>query len=300
MASVDTMDVPQFDTPAPKRTKSSTDARKGFSDTIRAAPGWVTSMKDGTWKNVTTEKSKRTLFVLQAKDGGDKFCTPCSIFRARLSREQHEEPLPYDTCEDHTELSLAGSLRPLGGDCEFWCDYDTDIAAAATAFTDVRTSAIDDAFVPLLLGKPDEMAGMPGTKLKKGFGKTKKEISATLDTLWGGTGMNAEGDMVRFRRKCWNTKIDELSDPSMQQKWLTLSDERGDRVDYVNEHEPLRTGDTVLVWYRVLAQACAGNFHLSLEPKQVMRLGRGADATARGSAGLAQALAAAMQRGDEV
>ena len=54
----------------------------------------------------------------------------------------------------------------------------------------------------------------------------------------------------------------------------------------------MRTGDTVLVWYRVLAQACAGNFHLSLEPKQVMRLGRGA--------GLAASLAAAMERGEEV
>ena len=50
---------------------------------------------------------------------------------------------------------------------------------------------------------------------------------------------------------------------------------------------------------RVLAQACAGNFHVSLEPRQVMRLGRGSDGKAKGSAALAAALAQAMDRDDD-
>ena len=83
-------------------------------------------------------------------------------------------------------------------------------------------------------------------------------------------------------------------------KWLSVVDERGDTVNYVEQPQSIRTGDTVLVWYRVLAQACAGNFHLSLEPRQIMRLGRGDDAISKGSAGLAASMAAAMERGDEV
>ena len=306
MATVDQMDIPQFETaveasePPQKRGKTTGDVRKAFCEQIRAATGWFDSMKDGTWKNVTTDKSKRTLFVLQAPGGGDQFCVPGKAFNARLSRKELEEPLPYDTSDEHTELSIALSMRQLGDSNPYWTNFDEDIAAAATSFADVRMSAIENAFVPLLLGRPDEMAGMPGTKLKKGFGKTKKEISATLDTLWGGTGMNAEQNIVRFRRKCWNCSTDDLSDTGTQKKWLTVADERGDSVNYIEEHQPVRTGDTVLVWYRVLAQACAGNFHLSLEPKQVMRLGRGADGAAKGSAGLAASLAAAMERGEEV
>jgi hypothetical protein len=305
MATVDQMDIPQFETaveasePPRKRNKSASDVREAFCNQIRDATGWFDTMTAGTWKNVTTDKSKRTLFVLQAPDGGDQFCTVGKAFNARLSREELLQPLPYDTSDEHTELSVALSMRALG-DNPFWTDFDADIGKAATAFADVRMSAIENAFVPLLLSKPDEMAGMPGTKLKKGFGKTKKEIAATLDTLWGGTGMNAEGDIVRFRRKCWNCTIDNLADEGTQKKWLTVADERGDGINYIEEHQPVRTGDTVLVWYRVLAQACAGNFHLSLEPKQVMRLGRGADGAAKGSAGLAASLAAAMDRGEEV
>ena len=83
------------------------------------------------------------------------------------------------------------------------------------------------------------------------------------------------------------------------EKWLSVVDERGDPVNYLDTPDSIRTGDTVLVWYRVLAQACAGNFHLSLEARQVMRLGRGSDSTA-GSAGLAAALAAAMERNDDI
>jgi len=268
--------------------------RAAFCAQIRAAPGWFTTMQGGTWKNVTNmERSKRTLFVLQTPDGGDQFCTVGKIFRSRLSREELMAPLPYDTSDEHTELSLSLGLRPCGTN-EFWTDYDSDISDVSSCFQGLRTKAIDEAFAPLLADKPDKMPGMPDSRLKRGFGKTKKEIATSLDSVWGGTGMNGECDIANFKRKAYSTSIDDLAQPDAAAKWMHVVDERGDRVNFVEQPQSVRTGDTVLVWYRVLAQACAGNFHVSLEPRQVMRLGRGADGSTGGSAGLAAALAAAM------
>ena len=297
MASVDTMDIPQSETvePPAKRMKPSCEQ---FCERIRGATGWFNTMKNGEWKNVTTDKSRRTLFVLQTPNGGDQFCCVGKVFNARLSREELEVPLPYDTSADHTELHVSLGLRP-SGENEHWTKYDEDIKEEAEAFTDLRRQAIDSAFVPLLAEKPETMAGLPPARLKKGFGKTKKEIAAALEVMWGGTGMNGEGDIVRFKRKCFNTN--DLSDSATFMKsWLSVADERGDPINYINEHQSIRTGDTVLVWYRVLAQACAGNFHVSLEPRQVMRLGRGSDGMAKGSAGLAASLKQAIERGDEI
>ena len=94
--------------------------------------------------------------------------------------------------------------------------------------------------------------------------------------------MNGEGDIVNFKRKCYSTSIDDLSRPETRSKWLSLVDGRGDAINYIDQSQPLRAGDTVLVWYRVIAQACAGNFHVSIEPRQIMRLGRCADGMAKG------------------
>ena len=296
MASVDTMDIPQSSTvePPAKRSKPS---REQFCARIRGATGWFNTMQNGDWKNVTTDKSRRTLFVLQTPNGGDQFCCVGKVFNARLSREELEAPLPYDTSDEHTELHVSLGLRP-SGENPHWTKYDEDIVGVSEAFTGLRDKAIKDAFVPLLADKPDKMPGIPDSRLKKGFGKTKKEIAAALEVMWGGTGMNGEGDIVRFKRKCWDTTVDNLS--SAHDKWLSVADERGDPLNYIDQHQSIRTGDTVLVWYRVLAQACAGNFHVSLEPRQVMRLGRGSDGMAKGSAGLAPALAQAIERGDEI
>lgn len=298
------MDIPQFETdtvvsassePPAKRSKPS---REQFCDRIRGATGWCNTMKDGTWKNVTTEKSRRTLFVLQTPEGGDQFCCVGKVFNARLSRQELEMPLPYDTSDEHTELHVSLGMRQSGAN-DSWTNYDEDIAAAQDAFTGLRDQAIKDAFVPVLADKPDKMPGIAEAKLKKGFGKSKKDISTALEVMWGGTGMNGEGDIVRFKRKCYNTN--DLDDhQTFMDKWLSIVDERGDAINYIDNHQSIRTGDTVLVWYRVLAQACAGNFHVSLEPRQVMRLGRGGDAMAKGSAGLAAALAQAIERGDEI
>jgi len=281
--------------PPAKRAKRS---QVQFCDRIRGAAGWFTTMKDGTFKNVTTEKSRRTLFVLQSPTGGDQFCCVGKVFNARLSKDELQQPLPYDTSDEHTELHVSLGLRPSGENAH-WTNYDNDIQQVAESFAALRGQAIDSAFVPLLADKPDKMAGIPDGRLKKGFGKTKKDIAAALEVMWGGTGMNGEGDIVRFKRKCFNTS--DLSDASVfMDKWLSIADERGDPINYIDEQQSIRTGDTVLVWYRVLAQACAGNFHVSLEPRQVMRLGRGSDGMAKGSAGLAAALAQAIERGDEI
>lgn len=304
------MDIPPLETAVPvaasnaseasappaKRTKTS---RGQFCERIRSANGWFTTMADSEWKNVTTDKSRRTLFVLQSPGGGDRFCCVGKVFNARLDRSELMTELPYDTSDEHTELHVSLGLRP-SGENPYWTNYDADVESVATAFGGLRDKAIHDAFVPLLAEKPDKLPGLNGSQLKKGFGKTKKDIAAALEVMWGGTGMNGEGDIVRFKRKCYSTSVDDLASPDTMRKWLGVADERGDPINYVNESQSIRTGDTVLVWYRVLAQACAGNFHVSLEPREIMRLGRGRDAIGAGSAGLAAALAQAMERGDEI
>lgn len=311
MSTVDTMDIPEIKPvvasasaacsaaaspePSAKRHKPSRDT---FCQRIRDAAGWFSTMKQAEWKNVTTEKSRRTLFVLQAPGGGDQFCCVGKVFNARLSREELQAPLPYDTSDEHSELHISLGLRQAGEN-PYWTNYDDDISNVAESFGALRDKAIHDAFVPLLAEKPDKLPGIPDGRLKKGFGKNKKEIASALEVMWGGTGMNGEGDIVRFKRKCYDTAATDDSSVFMD-KWLTVSDERGDRINYIDQHQSIRTGDTVLVWYRVLAQACAGNFHVSLEPRQIMRLGRGADSVAKGSAGLAAALAQAIERGDDI
>jgi len=284
--------------PAPKRHKPAVPARGAFCDRIRSATGWFKSMSTGTWKNVTSDKMKRTLFILNTPEGGEQWCCPGKVFNARFSEDELKMPLPYDTSDEHTELHLSLGLRP-SGENPYWTNYDGDTQQVKESFTALRAQAIDGAFVPLLAAKPDKMPGIPDGRLKR-FGKDKKAIAAALESQWGGTGMNGEGDIVRFKRKCYQTSPEDLRRPDNMSKWLTVVDERGDRINYVDTPQSIRTGDTVLVWYRVLAQACAGNFHVSLEPRQVMRLGRGADGMAKGSAGLAAALAAAMERDEEV
>ena len=314
MTSVDTMDVPNITTdsetvvsasaaeapPTAKRQKQLPPAaRNEFCDRIRNATGWFETMGNSTWKNVTTDKSRRTLFVLQTPDGGDQFCVPGKVYNARLSKDELALELPYDTSAEHTELHVSLGLRPSGPNPN-WTNYDDDIKRVSSSFAALRNHAIDHAFVPLLTAKPKTMAGIPDGRLKRGFGKNAQEIAANLEAMWGGTGMNGECDIARFKRKCYNTTADELSNADTMAKWLAVVNERGDRLNYIDTPQSIRTGDTVLVWYRVLAQACAGNFHVSLEPRQIMRLGRGADSMAKGSAGLAAALAAAMDRDDDV
>ena len=317
MSTVDTMDVHDLafensaaelpEEPPAKKSKSvkasvtdeKNDRTAVFCDQIRSATGWHETMAQGTWKNCTTDKSRRTLFVLQAPGGGDQFCCVGKVFSARLSRQDMELPLPYDASDEHTELHISLGLRN-SGDNKNWTNFGDDVASETNTFAALRTQAIEGAFVPLLADKPDTVKGIPDARLRRGFGKTKEDIAAALESMWGGTGLGGDGDIVRMKRKCYNTNISESSSQEFMDKWLQVVDEKGDAVNYIDNHGSISTGDTVLVWYRVLAQACAGNFHISLEARQVMRLGRGGDNLAAGSAGLAAALAAAMERGDEI
>ena len=316
MATVDQMDVPEIEIlsaaasedvePPVKKMKSvqaSSAAAKSttvsFSNQIRKATGWHSTMEAGTWKNCTTDKSRRTLFVLQTPDGGDQFCAVGKVFSARLSREELDMPLPYDTSDEHTELHVSLGLRNTGVN-PYWSEFADDVAQETESFAKLREKAINDAFVPLFLEKPDSVKGIPDSRLKRGFGKTKTEIAASLESIWGGTGLGGDGDIVRFKRKCYNTNIKDCDSAEFTNKWLSIVDERGDAVNYIDNSGSIRNGDTVLVWYRVLAQACAGNFHISLEPRQIMRLGRAQDSLAAGSASLAAALAAAMERGEDI
>ena len=310
------MDVPDLsiqniDEPPAKKCKSvkaskaktpkepDTDKVEKFCAQIRSATGWHETMAKGTWKNCTTDKSRRTLFVLQAPGGGDQFCCVGKVFNARLSREELAAPLPYDASDEHTELHVSLSLRN-NGENAFWTNFGNDVESEVKTFAALRTKAIDDAFVPLFAEKPDTVKGIPDSRLKRGFGKTPEDIAAALESMWGGTGLGGDGDIVRLKRKCYNTNVQETQSQEFLDKWLTVVDERGDSMNYLDNHGSIRTGDTVLVWYRVLAQACAGNFHISLEPRQLMRLGRNSDSLASGSASLAAALAAAMQREDDI
>ena len=225
--------------------------------------------------------------------GGDQFCAVGKVFNARLSREELEMPLPYDTSDEHTELHVSLGLRN-SGENPYWTNFGEDVGSEMASFGALRTKAIDGAFVPLLSDKPDTVKGIPDSRLKRGFGKTKKDIATALESMWGGTGLGGDGDIVRFKRKCYNTSVKDTQSTEFTNKWLNVVDERGDPVNYIDDHGSVRTGDTVLVWYRVLAQACAGNFHVSLEPRQLMRLGRSDNNLASGSASLAAALAAEL------
>ena len=89
MSSVDTMDIPEIKSvpvaasaavagePPSKRRKPSRDQ---FCERIRGAAGWFSTMQEAQWKNVTTEKSRRTLFVLQAPGWAE-------LLAARAARE---------------------------------------------------------------------------------------------------------------------------------------------------------------------------------------------------------------------
>ena len=188
MATVDQMDVPDLsiqniDEPPAKKCKSvkaakavkekspkepDADKVEKFCAQIRSATGWHDTMQSGSWKNCTTDKSRRTLFVLQAPGGGDRFCCVGKVFNARLSREELAAPLPYDASDEHTELHISLSLRNSGINA-YWSNFGDDVESASHTFANLRTKAIEDAFVPLFADKPDTVKGIPDSRLKRGF-----------------------------------------------------------------------------------------------------------------------------------
>ena len=119
----------------------------------------------------------------------------------------------------------------------------------------------------------------------------------SLVDQWGGTGLGGSGDIVRMKRRCYNLNDLSKTDEFMS-KWLRVTDEQGDPVNYITEPTAIQRGDVVLVWFRVLTQCCAGNFHVSLEPRSIMRLAKGDSAGdgKKGSPAFMAAMLRAMQR----
>ena len=108
--------------------------------------------------------------------------------------------------------------------------------------------------------------------------------------------MNANQDIVRLKRRCYNVSDLDNSREFMD-NWLQVRDENGDEMDYIKDNSAVSRGHIVLVWFRALAQCTAGNFHVSMEPRSVMRLSSSTSGGgSEGSIGFAASMAKAMAR----
>jgi len=311
MATADLCDVPEIHENNMKRAaddnadaetstkKSKTcDYAAEFANRIRSAPNWITNASDATFHNVTKPQSRRSLFVLKAKDGSEQFCCIGKVMNCRLSAEALSAPPQFEGGSDeHTDLELHLTMREANLGSK-WPTYNEDTQTATNAIAGMRDKAIQEAFVPLFCGDAESVNGLSTDKLNR-YRKNKKKpekITETLQDNWGGTGMNGNQDILRFKRRCYNTN--DLSKPQVFiDKWLQVMDENGDSVDYISDPTAIEQGDTVLVWYRTIAQCCANNFHISLEPRAVMRVAKASSGSdAEGSFGFAAALAKARAR----
>ena len=287
------------DTPSPKGRNT---ARIGkLCERMRGAPNWFPTAENTTWTNVTRPgKSQRSLFVLTAPDGSQQFCMVGRVFSATLSEEALSVPSQYsDANSEHTDLQLHLSLRE--STCEAWEGLTDDILASRDRLAGIRDSAIKDAMVPMILGDDEKLPGIPDKKLKAYRKKTPEQLAEVLEESWGGTGTNESGDIMRTKRRCYYTT--DLSNSSVfMDKWLSVTDASGQPLNYITDGSAIERGDLVLVWFRALAQATAGNFHVSLEPRTIMRLERdgGGGGGREGSAAFAAALVKAMQRDADI
>ena len=317
MATADTLDVPALSDMSLKRSaddsenvpeapqtkkQATTEKRiKVLRDRLTNNVNWFPNHMNSTWTNVTRPgKSQRTLFVLTASDGSQQFCTVGRVFSATLSEEALSVPTPYsDPNSEHTDLSVHLSLRESTS--ANWPNLPVDIQACQHSLAQAKQSAIKDAMVPLILGEDEKVAGIPGKKLSSYRSKKPKALAETLEERWSGTGMNESGDIMRCRRRCYNEN--NLSDyTSFMTKWLDVTNLEGESLNYINDSSAVERGDLVLMWFRVLAQATAGNFHLSVEPRSIMVLEKSSQSNTgrEGSAAFASALMKAIERdGDE-
>ena len=296
-------DVPSMPPPAKKAKNSSTQStsfQDTFASKIRQSPMWLTEDNLGEWKNLTTDKSRRTLMI-RTNSAGDQFCMVGKVFSSRLSAEDLSKPTPFEGGEEHTDLEIHLTMRESAAEPSAWQGYNEDIAQQLACLEGQRSSAIKDAFTPHILDKDTEkLVGLPVDKLKR-FKKHinhPEKVHESLDDQWGGTGISTSGDIVRMKRRCYNEN--DLSDAKVfMEKWLQVNDENGEPLNYIEDNSAINNGDTVLVWFRILSQCCAGNFHVSLEPRAIMRLEKGnsgGSSGKEGSAAFAAAMAKAMQR----
>ena len=284
--------------PPATKQKTEKDEWAEFCSRIRGAPNWVSQMETAQFKDVTKEgKSKRQLFVLTDSNGKEQFCMVGRVMDSRLSAEELSMPTQFEKSDKHTDLELHLTLRTdtLPGDT--WPTYADDVDCATSALVNLREKAIRSAMMPIFeAGKP--MTGMNASQMKRfqKHSKNPEKLYEAIDEAWGGVGMNANRDIARFKRRCYNQSDLENSREFMD-NWLQVRDENGDELDYIKDDTAIKRGHTVLVWFRVLAQCTAGNFHVSLEPRSVMRLSSGpCSGGDEGSIGFAASMAKAMSR----
>jgi len=286
------------DSPAATKQKTEVDQWAQFCERVRGASNWVTNMSKAKFKDVTKDgKSKRQLFVLTDENGKEQFCMVGRVMDCRLSAEELTMPTQFEKSDKHTDLELHLTLRSDNLPGEIWPSYESDIEQATANLVELREKAIRDAMMPIFeSGKP--MTGMNAAQMKR-FQKHSKcpdKLYEAIDEAWGGVGMNANRDIARFKRRCYNQSDLENSREFMD-NWLQVRDENGDEMDYIKDNSAISRGHLVLVWFRALAQCTAGNFHVSLEPRSIMRLHSGtSDGGAEGSIGFAASMAKAMSR----
>lgn len=285
---------------AKKKPTTSIDRVRTLQTRMRELPNWFPTAKDTTWTNVTRPgKSKRTLFVLTDSNGGQQFCMIGRVFHAALSETALSEPSKFNDGGDgsNTDLAVHMSMRPA--DVDGWDTYAEDVEGAAGQLATIRQKAIQDVMVPLIKNE-EKVIGMDGKKLEKLRKKSPDKLAEALEDGWGGTGTNETGDIIRTKRRCYG--MNDLSDHSaFMTKWLSVSDAEGQALNYMADESAVQRGDVALIWFRALAQITANNFHVSIEPRNVMILQKGvADGGGAGSASFAAALMKAMERGEQV
>lgn len=302
-------DIPTSPHSGTKREAASedcSDAKKvrvdwgAFSGRIKGAGNWITSLDKSTFKDVTNkETGRRTLLVLNAPAGvatPEQFCMVGRVMDARLSSDALTQPREFEGSDKHTDLELHLSMRDSDSEVQTWPSFNSDVTESVAAIDAVRDKAIDT-FIPIL-SKSKTVNGLSPDQLKRiqKHAKTPEKLFEKLQDDWRGTGMNQNKDIVRFKRRCYNAN--DLSKPrEFMDNWLKVMDSKGEELNYIEDPDAIRRGDVVLVWFRVLAQIAAGNFHVSLEPRSVMRLESASmGCQAEGSAGFAASMAKAMAR----
>ena len=285
-------------TSPPSKQKIEAEMKSNFCNRIRSASNWISNMDQASFKDVTKEgKSKRQLFVLTDSTGKEQFCMVARVMDCRLSAEALSQPSQFEKSDKHTDLELHLTLRNDNQPGETWPTFDEDIDTASSALSGLREKAIRQAMMPIFAsGKP--MTGMNASQMKRfqKHSKSDEKLYEAIEEAWGGTGMNGNRDIARFKRRCYN-QSDLSQAREFMDNWLNVKDENGDELDYINDASAISRGDLVLVWFRALAQCTAGNFHVSLEPRSIMRLSSGSsDTGTEGSIGFAAAMAKAMAR----
>ena len=188
-------------------------------------------MEGAQFKDVTKEKSKRQLFVLTDSTGGAVLHGRKRYGLSPQRRALHATQ--FEKSDKHTDLELHLTLRSDKNPGEIWPTYAEDLDCATSALVNLREKAIRSAMMPIFeAGKT--MTGMNASQMKRfqKHSKNPEKLYEALDEAWGGVGMNANRDIARFKRRCYNQSDLENSREFMD-NWLQVRDENGDELDYI-------------------------------------------------------------------